>query len=71
LSRVGAPFWILNSLTDGILAGTEETFFGQEVPIDLVGTGGTIPADLGDFTKIKEMINQVKGAAKSLGTKPY
>jgi hypothetical protein len=56
---VGAPFWIANSLTDGLLSGPEETFFGEEVPIDITQTGGTIPAELTDFEGIKEALKAI------------
>ena len=55
-----APFWIISSLTDECLSFPEETFFGEEVPIDVIGTGGTIPADVGDFNRLKEVIDDMK-----------
>jgi hypothetical protein len=61
---MGAPFWIVGSLTDGIMSAPEEMFFGEEVPIDVVGTGGTIPGDLGDFNKIREILDDMRDFGK-------
>jgi hypothetical protein len=64
---LGAPFWIVGSLTDGLLSAPEDMFFGEEVPIDVVGTGGTIPGDLGDLDKIREILDDMK----DFGQKTY
>lgn len=62
---LGAPIWIAGSITDKLLTGTEERFFGEEVPIDLIATGGTIPGDLGDINKLREVLDEMK----NFGTK--
>ena len=33
---LGAPFWVMGSITDGIMVNPEEIYFGEEVPIDFV-----------------------------------
>lgn len=67
----GGPFWIACSLTDGLLSTPEEKFFGEEVPIDVVGTGGTIPGDLGDLNKVREILEDMKDFGKDFGQKTY
>lgn len=57
---LGAPFWIINCVTDEILAGPEEQFLGEPVPLDVTQTGGTIPPDLGDIDKLREVINGMR-----------
>ena len=42
------------------MSGIEERSFGEEVPIDLVGTGGTIPADIGDINKLRVVLDEMK-----------
>ena len=64
---LGAPFWIVGSLTDDIMSGPEETMFGEEVPVDVVGTGGAIPGDLGDINQLRELLDELK----SFGKKTY
>mgnify|MGYP007129127087 CR=1 FL=1 len=49
---LGAPFWVMGSITDGIMVNPEEIYFGEEVPIDFVWTGGTISGDFGDIDKL-------------------
>nr|YP_010472335.1 hypothetical protein N4L43_pgp009 [Pleurosigma intermedium]UVG41946.1 hypothetical protein [Pleurosigma intermedium] len=61
---LGAPIWIASSITDELMGGTEERFFGEEVPIDLVGTGGTIPADIGDINKLRLVLDDMKDFGK-------
>ena len=68
---LGAPFWIVGSLTDEIMSGPEETMFGEEVPVDVVGTGGTIPGDLGDINQLRELLDELKSLGKSFGKKTY
>lgn len=51
------------SLTDEAMSHPEEMYFGEQVPIDVVDTGGTIPADLGDISKLTqvlEMLDHIK-----------
>ena len=50
---LGGPLWAVSTLTDGILSRGEEKFFGEEVPIDINGTGGTIPSDMGTEEQFK------------------
>jgi hypothetical protein len=57
---LGAPFWIVGSLTDGLMSAPEDMFFGEEVPIDVVNTGGTIPGDLGDLNKIHKILDDMR-----------
>jgi hypothetical protein len=33
-STLGAPFWVVSSMTDGLLSSFEEKIFGEEVPLD-------------------------------------
>lgn len=61
---LGAPFWIVGSLTDGLMSAPEEMYFEEEVPIDLVGTGGTIPGDLGDLNKLREILDDMRDFGK-------
>ncbi len=39
-------------------------YFKEEVPLDVVGTGGTIPGDLGDITKLPEILKEMKEFSK-------
>jgi hypothetical protein len=61
---LGAPFWIVSSITDEVTSHTEEIYFGEEVPIDVVGTGGTIPGDLGDLNKLREILDDMRAFNK-------
>ena len=61
---VGAPFWVVGSLTDGLMSTPEEMYFGEDVPIDVDGTGGTIPGDLGDINKLHEIWEGMKDFGK-------
>jgi hypothetical protein len=60
---LGCPFWVASAITDEVLSGPEEKYFGEEVPIDLVSTGGTIPGDLGDINKLSEILEEMKNFA--------
>jgi hypothetical protein len=57
---IGAPFWIINSLTDEVLSYPEEAFFGEPIPIDVTQTGGSIPSDIGDIDKLREVLEDTK-----------
>lgn len=57
---LGAPFWVVGYMTDELMSHVEEKVFGEEVPLDVVGTGGTIPGDLGDWNKLREAIDDMK-----------
>lgn len=61
---LGAPFWVAGSVIDGLMSTPEEMLLGDEVPIDVVGTGGTIPGDLGDITKLREILDDMKDFGK-------
>ena len=41
------------------MSSLEESYFGTEVPIDVVGTGGTIPSDIGDFKKLRQEFDEM------------
>ena len=64
---LGAPFWVVGSLTDELMSTPEEMYFGEEVPVDVVGTGGTILNDLGDLNKLHEILEDMK----DFGQKTY
>lgn len=68
---LGAPFWIVGSLTDELMSTPEERFFGEEVPLDLTKTGGTIPGDIGDISKLREVLEDMKDLGKGFGKKTY
>ena len=57
---VGAPFWIISSFTDEVLSSPEEAFFGKTIPLDVTQTGGTIPSDIGNFDRLREVINSME-----------
>jgi len=57
---LGAPFWVVGYMTDEFMSHVEEKVFGEEVSLDVVGTGGTIPGDLGDWNKLREAIDDMK-----------
>lgn len=57
---LAAPLWIVSSLTDELTSKMEEKFFGEEVPIDLTETAGTIPASLGDLEKVLSTVQDIK-----------
>lgn len=56
---LGAPFWVLSTFIDGVTAPLEENRFGEEVPLDVLNTGGTIPGDLGDFETLKKTLEDI------------
>ena len=49
------------------MSGPEETLFGEEVPVDVVGIGSTIPGDVGDINQLRELLDDLK----SFGKKTY
>ena len=61
---LGAPFWVASTMADELTAGPEEFFFGEDVPLDVSQTGGTIPHDLGDVNQLRELITELKGDFK-------
>lgn len=60
----GAPFWVASSFTDEILSSPEEAFFGETVPIDVTQTGGTIPANIGSFDKLRDVLKDMNQWSK-------
>ena len=60
----GAPVWIANCITDELLSDVEEKLFDENVPIDIIGTGGSIPADLGDINKLRAVLDDMKDFSK-------
>ena len=68
---LSAPVWIASSVTDELMSFTEEKFWGEEVPIDIANTGGTIPADLGDINKLRSVLDDMKDFTKDLTKKTY
>lgn len=46
------------------MSNPEEMYLGEAVPIDVVGTGGTIPGDLGDIRKLPEILKDMKDFGK-------
>jgi hypothetical protein len=56
----GAPFWIINCVTDEVSARFEEKIFNEPVPIDITQTGGTIPAEIGNFDQLREVLKLMK-----------
>lgn len=60
---LGGPFWVAGALVDKVMAGPEEKIFGTELPLDVVGTGGTIPGDLGDFKQLQKLLKEIDAAA--------
>ena len=57
---IGAPFWIICVLVDEISSSSEEQLFGEAVPIDVTETGGTIPQEIGDFNKLRDVLEDMK-----------
>jgi hypothetical protein len=57
---LGAPFWVAGAFTDGLMSNPEEMVFGEEVPIDLPGTGGVITGDIGDIDALREVLNEME-----------
>lgn len=61
---LGAPIWILSSITDELMSNLEETMFGEEVSVDILETGGTIPGELGDFNRLRAVLEEMKDFGK-------
>lgn len=59
----GLPFCLISEVTDQLTADIEESITGQEIPIDISNTGGTIPPKLGD---IREILDSMKEFGKDL-----
>nr|ULD16196.1 hypothetical protein [Cylindrotheca closterium] len=57
---LGAPFLTAGLITDELMSNQEEKFFGQAVPIDVGQTGGTIPPEIGDMDKFRDLLNELK-----------
>lgn len=52
------------------MSDKEEKFFGEEIPIDLVGTGVTIPRNIGDIDKLRAVLDEMKDSGNDLSKKP-
>ena len=50
----GLPFILMSEATDKLLPGSEESVYGEDIPMDVTQTGGTIPFDIGDLNKVLE-----------------
>ena len=46
------------------MSNPEEMYFGEEVPSDIVGTGVTIPGDLENISKLREILEDMKEFGK-------
>ena len=46
------------------MSNPEEMYFGEEVPIDIVGTGITIPGDVENMSKLLEILEDMKEFGK-------
>ena len=57
---IASPFWIVCTAMDEILSVPEEAVCGEEVPLDVTNTGGTIPAELGDLDELRRVLEDVK-----------
>ena len=68
---LGAPFWIVGSVTDEVMSTPEEKFLGEVVPINVSETGGTIPSDIGDINDLRELLNDLKDIGKEFTKKTY
>lgn len=53
------------------MSTSEEKFFGEEVPIDVGNTGGTISSDIGDINDLRELLDDLKGLGKEFTKKTY
>jgi len=58
------PFWVVGSLTDELMFNPEKMFFGEEVPIDVIDIGGIIFGDLGNISKLREILEDMKDFGK-------
>ena len=68
---LGGPLLLVGTVTDGILSRAEDKFFGQPVPIDISGTGGTIPGDMGTGEEFKAFLKDLENLGRELGDKTY
>lgn len=51
------------------MATPERIYFDEEIPVNVIGIGGTIPGDLGDINELKKIFEDLKDARTDLGTK--
>lgn len=49
---LGLPFIMISEATDKVLASPEEALAGTDIPLDMPETGGTIPTELGELSKV-------------------
>lgn len=68
---LGGPLLLVGTVTDGLLSRVEDKFFGQPVPIDISGTGGTIPGDMGTGEEFKTFLKDLEKLGRELGEKTY
>ena len=68
---LAAPFWVAICLTDELLSTPEDKFFGEERPVDIDNTDGTIPTNIGDINYLHELLEELKSFGKELNTKTY
>ena len=68
---IGAPFWVMCSITDELASNFEEPLFGEEIPIDIMNTGGTIPNDIGDLNDLKSLVKEMTELSQEFTKKTY
>ena len=68
---IGAPFWIMGHITDELMSAPEERFFGEEVPLDVATTGGTIPSDIGEVQNLRKLLEEARGITEEFTKKTY
>nr|YP_010472487.1 hypothetical protein N4L43_pgp022 [Pleurosigma intermedium]UVG42098.1 hypothetical protein [Pleurosigma intermedium] len=61
---LGTPFKIVGSLIDGITSTSEEMYFEEEVLVNISGIGETIPGDIEDINKLREVFKDMKDFGK-------
>jgi len=68
---LGMPFLLVNYIVDELASAPEEKFFGQEIPIDISHTGGTVPKDIGTVEDFRKLIEELKDTTKEFTKKTY
>jgi hypothetical protein len=61
---LGVPVWIAAAITNKLLSNFEERILGDEVPLDILATGGSIPQDLGNIKKLGELLDEMSNFGK-------
>ena len=67
----GGPFWVASYIIDGLGSNLEEPLFGEEVPIDLMNTAGTIPNNLGDIEDLRSLLKEMTELGQEFTKKTY